>query len=252
MLTNTLRQETASNDSRLLTKIESYWDERSSDFSAKRQIELAGADYAAWQELLATHLPQSNGRALRILDIGTGAGFFAIILARMGCEVTGIDMSADMLHEAKQNALARGVRAKFMQMNAQELDFDAASFDVVVSRNLTWTLPDAMQAYSEWHRVLRAGGVLLNFDSDYGRSTFTHTGDQRYVHENIKSDLLDECTAIKNELRISTHTRPEWDIAYLQRLGMTVACDADIRSRVHLDPRLHHDAAALFAIYATK
>ncbi|MCB7224967.1 class I SAM-dependent methyltransferase, partial [Anaerostipes caccae] len=81
-----------------------------------------------------------------------------------GHVMTGIDMSGEMLHEAKLNALAYGVPAKFKKMNAQELDFESESFDAVISRNLTWTLPDAMVAYQEWQRVLKPNGVLLNFD----------------------------------------------------------------------------------------
>lgn len=150
-------------------EIETYWDTRSHDFSKVRQKELAGPSAKAWSQLLQAKLPQA--KKLRILDIGTGAGFFAILLGRLGHDVTGIDMSGEMLHEAKLNALAYGVPAKFQKMNAQELDFASASFDVVISRNLTWTLPDVMAAYQEWHRVLKPDGLLLNFDSDYGLET---------------------------------------------------------------------------------
>ena len=137
-------------------EIEAYWDSRSDDFSKTRRKELEGPSAEAWRGLLKEKLPQ--GQKLRILDIGTGAGFFAILLGKMGHAVTGIDMSGAMLHEAKINALAYGVAAKFQKMNAQELDFESESFDVVISRNLTWTLPDAMAAYQEWHRVLKPQG----------------------------------------------------------------------------------------------
>ena len=102
-------------------KIEAYWDERSRDFSRLRQKELSGPCAAAWQAYLQEKLPV--GKTLRALDIGTGAGFFAILLSRMGHKVTGIDMSGDMLHQAKQNVLAAGCSADFCKMNAQDLDF---------------------------------------------------------------------------------------------------------------------------------
>mgnify|MGYP000482475991 FL=1 len=47
------------------------------------------------------------------------------------------------------------------------LEYEDESFDVVITRNLTWTLPDVDKAYKEWHRVLRKGGVLLNYDANY-------------------------------------------------------------------------------------
>ena len=95
----------------LNAQIEAYWDERSRDFSKLRQKELSGPCAAAWQAYLQEKLPAAA--PLKILDIGTGAGFFAILLAQLGHKVTGIDMSADMLHQAKQNVLAAGCSAEF-------------------------------------------------------------------------------------------------------------------------------------------
>ena len=42
----------------------------------------------------------------------------------------------------------------FLVMDAEKLEFEDASFDMVISRNLTWTLPHAEEAYQEWKRVL--------------------------------------------------------------------------------------------------
>ena len=163
-----------------------------------------------------------------------------------------MDMSAGMIFEAERNLKAFGCRAKLQKMNAQQLDFPSATFDVVVSRNLTWTLPDAMQAYREWHRVLKAGGMLLNFDSDCGETIFSASGDQASVHAGIGEALLAECNAIKDELRISTHRRPSWDMEILASLGFSVQCDADVASLVHGDAHLHYDDVPLFGIYARK
>ncbi len=41
------------------------------------------------------------------------------------------------------------------------------SFDVIVTRNVTWNLPRPDLAYKEWLRVLKPGGVLYNFDADW-------------------------------------------------------------------------------------
>ena len=231
-------------------QIESYWDMRSADFSKLRLKELTGPCGPAWSALLAGKL--GTDKPLKILDIGTGAGFFAILLSQQGHEVTGIDMSGDMLHQAKQNILAAGCHAEFAKMNAQELDFADAAFDVVISRNLTWTLPDVMQAYREWYRVLKKGGRLLNFDSDYGLITFSRKDEQKDVHANIKEELVTECNEIKDELRISTHRRPQWDAQFLKDLGMQVTIDEDIAPLVHVDPDMHFDTLPLFGLNAQK
>ena len=48
-------------------------------------------------------------------------------------------------------------------MDAENLRFADESFDVVISRNLTWTLPDVKSAYREWVRVLKKGGHTFEF-----------------------------------------------------------------------------------------
>lgn len=231
-------------------RIETYWNTRSNDFSARRRQELGSRNAAAWRTLLEKHLPK--GRPLKILDIGTGAGFFAILLTKAGHHVTGIDMSGDMIHEAKTNSLAFGCRTCFCQMNAMALDFADGCFDAVITRNLTWTLPDVIAAYREWHRVLKPGGLLLNFDSDCGLASFSRQGTQANVHASLTDQLLEECNAIKDALRISTHRRPSWDLAVLQTLGFAVTSDADVSPLVHVDPQIQYDGSALFGIYATK
>ena len=230
--------------------IEAYWDERSGDFSRLRLKELAGPCAAAWRGYLEEKLAAAD--SLNILDVGTGAGFFAIILGSLGHQVTGIDMSGDMLHQAKQNVLAAGSRAEFRKMNAQALDFVDDTFDVVISRNLTWTLPDAMQAYREWRRVLKPGGRLLNFDSDYGLMTFSRKEDQADVHANIRQELVTECNEIKDELRISTHRRPAWDAQFLRSLGMQVTVEEDIAPKVRVDAAMKFDTLPLFGLIASK
>ena len=229
-------------------RIEKYWDTRSADFSRVRRMEIEGADFLAWNEIIKKHLPA--GKNLKVLDVGTGAGFFAVLFSKIGCEVTGVDMSKKMLAEAEKNIAAFNCRADFFRMNAQELTFDAETFDVVISRNLTWTLPDAMQAYKEWCRVLKRGGVLMNFDSDYGDKNFTNK--ETCAKGEVEDDMLIECNEIKNSLRISTHNRPRWDIELLETLGLKVTFDEDIAPRVHVDKNLEYDSVPLFAIYAVK
>ena len=231
-------------------RIERYWDLRSSEFSKVRRTELASQDAALWLKLIEKHLPPEA--PLKILDAGTGAGFFAIILSRMGHDVTGIDMSEEMVHEARKNTLQANCHAVFCKMNAQALVFPDESFDAVISRNLTWTLPDVMQAYREWKRVLKSGGMLLNFDSDYGCSVFARNNDKANVHAMVTDAQLNECNSIKDKLRISAHQRPSWDISYLASLGFDVQFDNDVSSFVHQDKNLSYDNIPLFAIYAKK
>ena len=230
------------------SRIKNYWDGRSEDFGRVRRRELESADADAWINYIEKKISARSG--LKILDVGTGAGFFAVLMSRRGHEVTGIDLSMEMLREAKKNIAAFDCRAEVLKMSADELNFADNSFDVVMSRNLTWTLPNVEKAYREWRRVLKVGGVLWNFDSDYGDKNFfdvTTCG-----RGGVSNDQLDECGAIKNALSISRCRRPSWDAEFLRSLGFDVTVDEDIAPLVHLDKSLDFDRVPLFAITAVR
>ena len=71
----------------------------------------------------------------RVLDIGCGPGTFAIVCAKKGASVEGVDINPGMLYTAEHNAEKEGVadRANFSMVNAAELDFPEESFDVVTA-----------------------------------------------------------------------------------------------------------------------
>ena len=70
-----------------------------------------------------------------------------MLLARAGHQVVGCDLTPEMVVGAKQLAREEKVSCRFRVMDAEELDFPDETFDLVISRNLTWTLPDAARAY---------------------------------------------------------------------------------------------------------
>lgn len=228
-------------------EIENYWDMRSENFGRVRRLELSGENGKAWSEIIQKNLPK--GKSLKVLDVGTGAGFFAAILAKSGHKVIGIDLSQKMLDEAEKIFHEQKIFGEFAKMNAQELIFDDETFDVVISRNLTWTLPDVMQAYREWYRVLKFGGVLMNFDSDYGDKNFMN--EKTCARSDVPEKMIIECNEIKNKLRISTHSRPNWDVEFLRTLNFSVKFEEDISEIVHKD-KIDYDSVPLFAIYAEK
>ncbi len=90
-------------------------------------------------------------------------------------EVFGIDLTPEMIENAIQLAEEENADCCFQVMDAENPMFADETFDVVISRNLTWTLPNAEHAYGEWMRVLKTGGVLLNFDANYGKEDVADT-----------------------------------------------------------------------------
>ena len=74
---------------------------------------------------------------LDILDIGTGPGFFPIVLSQGGHNVTGIDLTENMIEFARFNLARESASAKLMTMDCQDLKFPDNSFDLLICRNLT-------------------------------------------------------------------------------------------------------------------
>ena len=118
------------------------------------------AEMTAWKNFFSKELGEKR---LRILDVGTGTGFLSLSLAEIGHEVVGIDLAEGMISSARKIADDRGLDLDLEVGDAESLDFDDDSFDVVVSRWVLWTLPDPEKAISEWMRVLKPGGHAYEF-----------------------------------------------------------------------------------------
>ena len=116
-----------------------YWSRRVEKFSALRCREFESEKHRQWMRELERHLPA--GRSLDILDVGTGTGFFALLLAEKGHRVTGIDLTPGMIREAGRLSAELGLPARFLVMDAELPELPARSFDAIVTRKLTWTLP---------------------------------------------------------------------------------------------------------------
>lgn len=136
-------------------RIAGYWSKRSDSFQAQRRAELHSSMADRWLLEIQKYLPK---RKLKILDVGCGSGFFTILLGKQGHEVLGTDLTPDMITKSRELAKEEETDCRFEIMDAENLDFPDETFDVVISRNLTWTLPDAGHAYEEWCRVLKKGG----------------------------------------------------------------------------------------------
>lgn len=145
------------NNNQLLHDVTRYWNIRAESYSAANQQELLSEKQQKWRQLLLSHVKE--GETLKVLDIGTGPGFFAILLALSGHQVTAIDATPGMLLEAKNNASQHNVSINFVCGDVQDLPFGDEQFDLVVSRNVTWNLKSPCEAYQEWFRVLKPGGA---------------------------------------------------------------------------------------------
>ncbi|WP_292390006.1 class I SAM-dependent methyltransferase [Methanosarcina sp. UBA5] len=144
--------------------IASYWNIRSSTYTNG----VNGFDEeerAVWKQIFENSL--SSSKRLNVLDVGTGAGFLALLFAEMGHKVTGVDLSLGMLEKAKHNAQNMGLEIDFFHGDAENLPFEDSYFDLVTNKFLLWTLQQPDCAVREWKRVLKPGGMVFAIDGDW-------------------------------------------------------------------------------------
>ena len=76
------------------------------------------------------------------IDVACGTGLHAILLAKMGVNSTGVDLSTEMLQKAKENAKRESVSIPWIQSSMQDLDQHVQeSFDVLFCNPLMLSLP---------------------------------------------------------------------------------------------------------------
>ncbi|WP_456473834.1 class I SAM-dependent methyltransferase [Candidatus Pyrohabitans sp.] len=145
--------------------IAKYWDSRSRTYDCSPgHAYTCEKEKKAWErELLSVFGEEPK----EILDVGTGTGAIALLLAEAGHRVTGVDISRGMLAVAREKAEEKGLEISFRVADAESLPFGNSCFDGVVSRHLLWTLPKPEKALKEWVRVTKYRGKVAVIDGKH-------------------------------------------------------------------------------------
>lgn len=211
-----------------MNKAEKIWTEDAEKMKSFLLQELKETG-TAWKTLIEQSL--ENGQRGKFLDVGCGTGFLSFLLASIGGEVIAIDNNVAMLEEAEKTSEGFGFSDKiiFMHKDAEVTEFDENTFDAVVSRNAFWLFRRPKKVYREWFRILRPGGVFLNFDANWmfpfwgekEAKLFQSDEDalikqygafQDYYHN---ADMMEEF----KKLPLSDMKRPEWDLKVCGEMG---------------------------------
>lgn len=148
--------------------IRDYWSRRSETFDLAFGHRIPeGPEFDAWAAAIRAHL---GPKPMKVLELACGTGEVTRLLLSLGHEVTALDFSEAMLAVARRKH-AGAERLRFLLADAENTMEPDESYDAVVCRHLVWTLTAPEQAFADWHRVLKPGGVLLFFDGDWAAPT---------------------------------------------------------------------------------
>jgi arsenite methyltransferase len=145
------------------------------DTAAAMEVFYRSRDVVRRRQLVQTALDAAPGD--RILDVGCGPGFYVTeLLPTVGAEgsVTGVDSSPQMLAVAAQRS-AGHPNAKFLEGDATSLPVDDAAFDAAFSVQVLEYVADIPAALAELHRVVRPGGRVVVWDTDWATLSWHST-----------------------------------------------------------------------------
>lgn len=106
----------------------------------------------------------SDWQGVRVLDIGCGGGLACEFLAQQGAIVSGIDLSVNSIHVAREHAQQNHLQIEYRAGIAEELPYKDETFDVVMSFDVLEHVYDWQKVISEVYRVLNNQGLFL-FDT---------------------------------------------------------------------------------------
>lgn len=270
-----MAQTSAENDTRLAEELGDYWNGRAQSYSNGVLGELGDERKLLWSAALEEASrgvvldAAMDGRAPQACDLGCGPGFFSVLLSELGFSVAAVDASPQMIEHAQDN-IARAVPGgdvAFHVCDLLSLPFPDDTFDLCVSRNVTWLMRHPQEAYAEWLRVLKPGGKLVAYDANWYRYLFDPAVAARRAadqSENVlegwdddaqaTSDEEKRCEELARSLPLTPVLRPAWDLQTLEELGVSrCSADEDAWQRVWTEnEQLYYGSTPAFSVEAVK
>jgi SAM-dependent methyltransferase len=164
-----------------------YWDRRAGSY-AKHWAPVAEVAGRALLDRLASEAA-GTAEMRNVLDLGTGSGVVAIDVVRRWptLHCVGVDLSPVMLDHARSAAVmldpVESARLEWVAASAEQLPFDAESFDAAVSAFLYQFLVDRRAMLAEVRRVLRPDGI-------FAFVTWQAGGGGRFAPDDIVGEVL--------------------------------------------------------------
>ena len=121
----------------------------------------------------AAQLTEGLPAGAKVLEVAPGPGYLAVEIARLGFQVTGLDISRTFVQIGSEHGSQAGVSVDFRQGDAAVMPFEADSFDLIVCQAALKNFVYPASALDEMYRVLRTGGTAVIQDTS---SEASHAG----------------------------------------------------------------------------
>ena len=189
------------------------------------------------------------GPGMRVLDVAAGTGNASIPAAKTGADVTASDLTPELLEAGRARAQAEGVELEWTEANAEQLQFEDASFDVVMSSIGAMFAPRHQAVADELVRVCRPGGTIgmLNWTPEGmigglfrtmgpfapppppGATPPPQWGSEDHVRE-LFGDRVDLRTLDREMLEITAFQHPhDYGTHFKESYGPTIAAQGNAR-----------------------
>ena len=131
----------------------------------KEKAKVGWASFISFEALTSTAAPklvQFSGarQGMKLLDVACGTGVVALTASRQGLEVEGIDLTPELIIRANENSKIMGLKAKFVEGDAEFLPYNENEFDIILSQYGHMFAPRPKVVVRELTRVLKPGGIL--------------------------------------------------------------------------------------------
>ncbi len=139
-------------------QIASQWWDLSGDFKPLHQVNPLRVQFIC--QHIALHKKDLYGK--QVIDVGCGGGILSESLAKLGANVTGIDMGSEPLNVAKLHALESNLSISYEKITAEQKASQAAeTFDVVTCMEMLEHVPDAASIIKACSTLVKPGGLVF-------------------------------------------------------------------------------------------